>query len=62
MLLTLRPGMTDGRHHAVDAASRTHSDRVRKQLGVLYPYTVGRDANRNLREVRDTIRALLTGQ
>ncbi|CAM5288219.1 hypothetical protein SALBM135S_03615 [Streptomyces alboniger] len=49
-------------HRAVDAASRTHSDRVRKQLGVLYPYTVGRDANRGMRDVRDRIRALLTSQ
>ncbi|KOT64385.1 MULTISPECIES: hypothetical protein [Streptomyces] len=45
---------------ATDAASHTHSKRVRAQLGRLYPYTVGHDASRPLREARGRIRALLS--
>jgi hypothetical protein len=47
-------------HRAVDAAQRTASSRVRNQLGELYPYTVGRNASRPLREVRERVRELLT--
>lgn len=46
-------------HRAVDAAERTQSKRVRDLLSELYPYTVGRDANRGMREARDRVRGLL---
>lgn len=46
-------------HRAVDAAERTQSNRVRDLLGDLYPYTVGRDASRGMREARDRVRGLL---
>jgi transcriptional regulator with XRE-family HTH domain len=46
-------------HHAVDAARATRSARVRTQLGELYPYTVGNNAARPVREARDRIRDLL---
>ncbi|SPE64275.1 hypothetical protein SNS2_5602 [Streptomyces netropsis] len=48
-------------HRAVDAAHLTQSGRVREQLGVLYPYTVGHSASRPVREARDRIRELLAG-
>ncbi|MGW1199350.1 hypothetical protein ACWD4B_26440 [Streptomyces sp. NPDC002536] len=47
-------------HQAIDAARLTQSGRVRAQLGVLYPYTVGHSASRPLREARDRIRDLLS--
>ncbi|MEU2134247.1 helix-turn-helix domain-containing protein [Streptomyces sp. NPDC018352] len=46
-------------HRAVAAARGTQSERVRSQLGQLYPYTVGRSASRSVREARDSIRDLL---
>ncbi|MCH0538373.1 hypothetical protein I3F58_02110 [Streptomyces sp. MUM 203J] len=45
---------------AVEAARLTQSDRVRTQLGQLYPYTVGHSASRPVREARDSIRDLLS--
>ncbi|WP_432002996.1 helix-turn-helix domain-containing protein [Streptomyces sioyaensis] len=45
--------------HAVSAAAHTQSGRVRHQLALLYPYTVGRDVPGPLREARDQIRDLL---
>ncbi|WP_433401725.1 hypothetical protein [Streptomyces sp. CA-146814] len=45
---------------AVQAARNTQSGRVRTQLGQLYPYTVGHSASRPVREVRDSIRDLLS--
>lgn len=47
-------------HHAVEAAARTQSSRVRTQLGQLYPYTVGRGASRSVSEARTMIRDLLS--
>ncbi|MEU1343432.1 helix-turn-helix domain-containing protein [Streptomyces sp. NPDC005827] len=47
-------------HRAVDAASGTRSNRVRTQMGELYPYTVGNSAARPVREARDRIRDLLS--
>jgi hypothetical protein len=47
-------------HRAVDAASGTRSNRVRAQLGELYPYTVGNSAARPVREARNRIRDLLS--
>ena len=52
-------GAVESTHHAVDAAARTQSGRVRTQLAQLYPYTVGRDVPGPLREVRDQIRERL---
>ncbi|MDT0459633.1 helix-turn-helix transcriptional regulator [Streptomyces sp. DSM 41527] len=52
-------GAVESTHHAVGAAARTRSGRVRSQLAQLYPYTVGRDATGPLREARDRIRELL---
>ncbi|WP_328868426.1 helix-turn-helix domain-containing protein [Streptomyces sp. NBC_00304] len=45
---------------AVQAARGTQSERVRAQLGQLYPYTVGHSASRPVREARDSIRDLLS--
>lgn len=47
-------------HMAVDAAARTRSNRVRTQLGNLYPHTVGNDAPRAVADVRARIRDLLS--
>jgi transcriptional regulator with XRE-family HTH domain len=61
--LFLMGDMTGGieqTHTAVDAAEQTQSRRVRDLLAELYPYTVGKEANRGLREARDRIRGLLT--
>ncbi|MFF8655821.1 hypothetical protein [Streptomyces huasconensis] len=55
-------GGVEQTHTAVDAAERTRSGRVHDLLGELYPYTVGRDANRGLREARDRIRGLLASR
>ncbi|MFI9352520.1 helix-turn-helix domain-containing protein [Streptomyces lydicus] len=52
-------GAAETTHHAVNAAARTQSGRVRQQLTQLYPYTVGRDVPGPLREARDKIRDLL---
>ncbi|BAJ29913.1 MULTISPECIES: hypothetical protein [Kitasatospora] len=49
----------EGTRHAVVAASRTKSDRVRTQLGGLYQYTVGHSTNPAVREARGSIRELL---
>lgn len=38
----------------------TQSGRVRAQLGQVYPYTVGHQASRSVREARDSIRDLLS--
>jgi hypothetical protein len=53
-------GAVDHTHRAVEAAARTQSNRVRTQLGQLYPYTVGRSVSRTVGEARDSIRALLS--
>ncbi|UXY33081.1 hypothetical protein [Streptomyces sp. HUAS TT20] len=45
---------------AVEAAALTQSNRVRTQLGQLYPYTVGRGASRPVAEARTMIRDLLS--
>lgn len=45
---------------ACEAATRTQSDRVRTQLGQLYPYAVGRDTSQAVGEARTTIRDLLS--
>ncbi|MER7968245.1 helix-turn-helix transcriptional regulator [Streptomyces sp. NPDC096080] len=45
---------------ACEAAARTQSSRVRTQLGVLYPYTVGRQASQAVAEARSMIRELLS--
>lgn len=47
-------------HRAVDAAARTQSSRVRTQLGLLYPYTVGLSASRTVGEARARIRESLS--
>ncbi|GAB2968559.1 hypothetical protein GCM10023080_034360 [Streptomyces pseudoechinosporeus] len=47
-------------HKAVEAAALTQSNRVRAQLGQLYPYTVGRGASRAVGEARTMIRDLLS--
>ncbi|WFB09470.1 hypothetical protein LRS74_22305 [Streptomyces sp. LX-29] len=52
-------GAVDETHKAVEAAGRTRSGRVRAQLGELYPYTVGHNVSRGVREARDKIRGLL---
>lgn len=49
----------DETHRAVAAADRTGSDRVRLQLGALYPYTVGHSASQPVREARECIRTAL---
>ncbi len=53
-------GAVEQTRHAVEAARGTQSNRVRTQLGDLYPYTVGHSASRGVREVRDSIRDLLS--
>lgn len=53
-------GAVEHTHHAVDAAARTRSSRVRIQLGQLYPYTVGRGASRTVGEARARIRDVLS--
>ncbi|MFD7281625.1 hypothetical protein ACFV80_32465 [Streptomyces sp. NPDC059862] len=53
-------GAVEQTHHAVDAAARTRSTRVRAQLGQLYPYTVGRPTSRTVGEARARIRELLS--
>lgn len=53
-------GGVEQTHTAVDAAEQTQSRRVRDLLAELYPYTVGKEANRGLRDARDRIRGLLT--
>ncbi|KOT35296.1 XRE family transcriptional regulator [Streptomyces caelestis] len=53
-------GAVEHTHHAVDAAARTRSSRVRAQLGQLYPYTVGRSASRTVGEARARIRDVLS--
>ncbi|MFD3736025.1 hypothetical protein [Streptomyces sp. NPDC058632] len=53
-------GAVEETHRAVEAARATRSSRVRAQLSELYPYTVGNNAARPLREARDTIRGLLS--
>ncbi|SBT89530.1 hypothetical protein GA0115233_101023 [Streptomyces sp. DI166] len=50
----------DHTHRAVDAAGRTRSNRVRAQLGQLYPYTVGHSASRTVGEARARIREVLS--
>lgn len=47
-------------HRAVDAAACTRSNRVRAQLGMLYPHTVGANAPRAVSEVRARIREVLS--
>ncbi|WP_330287659.1 hypothetical protein [Streptomyces sp. NBC_00576] len=46
---------------AADAAGRTQSNRVRTQLGQLYPYTVRRNTSRAMSEARTMIRDVLAG-
>lgn len=53
-------GGAEETHRAVAAARLTQSGRVRTQLGHLYPYTVGHQASRSVREARDSIRDLLS--
>ncbi|MFJ1951838.1 helix-turn-helix domain-containing protein [Streptomyces microflavus] len=53
-------GGAEETHRAVAAARLTRSGRVRAQLGQLYPYTVGHQASRSVREARDSIRDLLS--
>ncbi|MDX2820602.1 hypothetical protein PV416_05725 [Streptomyces ipomoeae] len=53
-------GAVEHTHQAVDAASCTQSNRVRSQLGELYPYTVGRETSRTVGEARARIRSLLS--
>lgn len=53
-------GAAEETHRAVAAARLTQSGRVRTQLGQLYPYTVGHQASRSVREARDSIRDLLS--
>ncbi|MCI3223969.1 helix-turn-helix transcriptional regulator [Streptomyces sp. NP-1717] len=53
-------GGAEETHRAVAAARLTQSGRVRTQLGALYPYTVGHQASRSVREARDSIRDLLS--
>lgn len=53
-------GGAEETHRAVAAARLTQSGRVRTQLGQLYPYTVGHQASRPVREARDSIRDLLS--
>ncbi|MFD3481992.1 hypothetical protein [Streptomyces sp. NPDC058665] len=53
-------GGTEETHRAVAAARLTQSDRVRAQLGQLYPYSVGHQASRSVCEPRDSIRDLLS--
>ncbi|MFJ2812524.1 helix-turn-helix domain-containing protein [Streptomyces sp. NPDC091279] len=45
---------------AVEAASRTQSERVRTQLAQLYPYTVGRSVSHRVVEARTMIRDMLS--
>ncbi|MFE7131400.1 hypothetical protein ACFVIM_11110 [Streptomyces sp. NPDC057638] len=45
---------------AIEVARQTRSGRVREQLTQLYPYTVGHDTSRPLREARNNIRDLLS--
>ncbi|MFE7117841.1 hypothetical protein ACFU99_20735 [Streptomyces sp. NPDC057654] len=52
-------GAVEQTNLAVDAAQGTQSGRVRTQLGVLYPHTVGHSASAPLREARHRIRGLL---
>ncbi|MFJ6843078.1 helix-turn-helix domain-containing protein [Streptomyces griseoluteus] len=52
-------GGGDHAHRAVDAAAHTRSNRVRAQLGELYPYTVGHGVPRVVGEARSRIRDLL---
>ncbi|WP_250301150.1 hypothetical protein OG204_15860 [Streptomyces sp. NBC_01387] len=49
----------DYTYRAVEAASLTRSGRVRRKLGSLYPYTVGRSSSPSVRGARDSIRDLL---
>jgi hypothetical protein len=53
-------GAVEQTHRAVDAAACTQSNRVRAQLGRLYPYTVGRSASRTVSDARTRIRELLS--
>lgn len=53
-------GGVEQAHKAIDAAARTRSNRVRTQLGNLYPHTVGHDAPRAVSDVRARIRDLLS--
>ncbi|MEU0744300.1 helix-turn-helix transcriptional regulator [Streptomyces sp. NPDC006134] len=53
-------GAVEQTHRAVDAAAHTRSNRVRAQLGQLYPYTVGRSASRSVGEARARIRDALS--
>jgi hypothetical protein len=53
-------GAVDHTRRAVEAAARTRSNRVRAQLGQLYPYTVGRGSSRAVGEARTMIRDLLS--
>ncbi|WP_425829273.1 helix-turn-helix domain-containing protein [Streptomyces fractus] len=47
-------------HRAVEAAAHTQSNRVRTQLGELYPYTVGSSVPQVVEEARTRIRDLLS--
>lgn len=47
-------------HRALDAARLTRSNRVRAQLGQLYPYTVGRSQSRTVGEARAGICEVLS--
>ncbi|MFJ8364620.1 hypothetical protein [Streptomyces sp. NPDC093984] len=53
-------GAVDHTQHAVEAAARTQSTRVRAQLSQLYPYTVGRSVSPRVAEVRTMVRDLLS--
>ncbi|MFD4261959.1 helix-turn-helix domain-containing protein [Streptomyces sp. NPDC058534] len=53
-------GAVDHTHRAVEASARTRSNRVRTQLGLLYPYTVGRSSSRTVGEARARIREVLS--
>ncbi|WP_319949587.1 hypothetical protein [Streptomyces halobius] len=53
-------GGVEQAHRAVDAATRTRSNRVRTQLSSLYPYTVGHSASQAVGEVRARIRDQLS--
>lgn len=53
-------GAVEHTQHAVAAAARTQSSRVRAQLGQLYPYTVGRESSKAVSEARTMIRDLLS--
>lgn len=53
-------GAVEHTRTAVYAAERTQSNRVRTQLGQLYPYTVGWGASRTVSEARTMIRDLLS--